>query len=272
MMKQILALTTVFLLGTMIAFAQVSNDTVQTESPANASTEWSINLFGTNAFHDVDFNSLPPIENCCLGFENSTGIGYGVQLGGSFPLSNDGLRLSTRVGYQILPVTYTSFSTQPVYDQGVGKDVDAVFKHELDLTFHTVPVHLTVEYELTDWLWIGIGPDAYYIASTEFHQTEMLDFPENLMFENGSRTRIDTTSSLSGYNSFVFNAHGSLRVRLFRDLGLIRGIDLNVGYSYPLTPVFDPQTWQGSTGRPARSYFINRYNISLLTAGIAVAL
>lgn len=272
MMKQILALAAVFLLGTTIAFAQTSNDTARSESPSSALTEWSINIFGTSAFHDVDFNSLPPIENCCLGFDNSTGIGYGVQLGGSFPLSNNGLRLSTRVGYQLLPAAYSSFSTQPVFDRGIGGDVDAVFKHGLDLTFHTVPVHVTLEHELTDWLWIGVGPDAYYIVSTEFRQTEMLEFPTNLMFENGSRTRIDTTSSLSGYNTIVFNVHGSLRVRLLRNIGMIRGIDLNLGYTYPLTSVFDPQTWQGSTGRPPRSYFINRYNISLLTAGIAVTL
>jgi hypothetical protein len=273
MMNRILVLITMLMFGLIHASAQElrSSDSTQPESRSTSSTEWSVNFIGSYGMHDVDFNSLPPVENCCLGFENSNGIGYGIQLGGSFPLSENGLRLSMRAGYQQLPVAYSSFSTSPVYLPGTGT-VNAVFKHGLDVTFHTVPVHITLEYELTDWLWLGLGPDAYYIASSAFQQTETLENPSDLLFENGSRTRIDTTGSLSNYNSIVFNAHGSLRVRLGRDIGSIRSVDLLVGYSRPLTPVFDPQTWQGTAGSPVRSYFINRYNLSLLTAGIAVAL
>jgi hypothetical protein len=272
MIQRTLVLFALAVCCSMAVLAQASDSTQQAaDSAAAPSTEWSVTVLGSYGMHDVDFNSLPPIENCCLGFENSTGIGYGAQIGLSYPLTDNGLRLSSRIGYQLLPVGYSSFSTNPVYVQGTGT-VNAVFKHALDLTLHTVPVNVSLEYALTDWLFLGVGPEAYYIASTSFHQTESLENPQGLTFENGSRTRIDTTSSLTSYNSIVFNAQGSLRVRLGKDIGSIRGIDLLLGYSYPLTAVFDPQTWQGAAGDPVRSYYINRYSISLLTAGLAVAL
>ena len=272
MIQRTLVLFALVLCCSMAVMAQESDTTQQQDPEASASTaEWSVTVLGSYGMHDVDFNSLPPIENCCLGFESSTGIGYGAQFGVSLPLTNGGLRLSSRIGYQVLPVAYSSFSTNPVYVQGTGT-VNAVFKHGLDLSLHTVPVNISLEYALTDWLFVGIGPEAQYIASTKFRQTETLENPDGLTFENGSRTRIDTTSSLTRYNSMVFNAQGSLRIRMGRDIGSVRGIDLLLGYSYPLTAVFDPQTWQGAVGDPVRSYFINRYYISLLTAGIAVAL
>lgn len=250
---------------------EAQSDSVESSKPNQQRTEWSVNVIGSYGLHDVDFNALPPVENCCLGFESSTGVGYGLQIGASFPLANNGLRLSTRLGYQALPVSYSSFSTNPVYVQGVGT-VNAVFEHALDIAFHTVPLHVSLEYPIADWLLLGIGPDAYYVASSSFKQMETLQEPADLNFETGGKTRIDTTSSLSNYNSMVFNAHGSLRVRLGKNLGSIVGLDLLVNYSLPITALFDPQTWQGTaSGGSARSYYINRYNLSLLTAGIALA-
>lgn len=271
MMKRILFLCTVALAFVNVTRAQeAESDSAETNTPVQQKTEWSVNVIGSYGMHDVDFNALPPVENCCLGFENSTGIGYGLQIGASFPLTNGGLRLSTRLGYQALPVTYSSFSTNPVYVQGTGT-VNAVFEHALDIAFHTVPLHVSLEYPIADWLLLGIGPDAYYVASSSFKQTETLQEPANLNFETGGRTRIDTTAKLTSFNSMVFNAHGSLRVRLGKNIGSIAGIDMLVNYAIPLTALFDPQTWQGTSGTPPRSYYINRYNLSLLTAGIALA-
>jgi len=250
------------------ATAQQSDST--DSNPQRHAFEWSIHASAAYAMHDVDFNSLPPIENCCFGFDNTTAIGYGGSLGVSLPLTDDGLRIGLRAGYGQLPAQFASFTTDPVYVPGQGT-VNAVFKHQINLTYHTIPVDLHFEYPVLSSVWFGLGVKGLYIASASFKQLETLEEPSGVSFENGTRTRIDKSGELSGYNSLVFNGNVSLRARLASDIGAIRGIDLTASYVHPLTEVYDAQTWQGAAGSPPRSYYINTYRISMITAGLGLS-
>ncbi|MFN4985248.1 MAG: hypothetical protein ACK5GI_03795 [Ignavibacteria bacterium] len=268
MMKFYAIMLIAFTLGAANMRAQES-DTVKNDPQAHK-MEWSVSVNGAYAMHEVDFNSLPPIENCCLGFENTNSIGYGGSIGISFPLTDGGLRVGLNAGYMQLPAQFSSFTTDPVYVPGQGT-VNAVFKHLIDLTFHTVPVDVMFEYPVLESVWFGLGVNGNYIASASYKQLETLEEPSSLTFENGSKTRIDTTASLAGYNSLVINGVVSLRARLASKLGSIRGIDLTASYVHPFTDVYDPQTWQGLAGNPPRSYYINAYRISMIKAGLSVA-
>lgn len=245
------------------------SDTVSSDSKQHV-MEWSVSVNAAYAMHSVDFNSLPPIENCCLGFDNTNALGFGGSIGMSLPLTSDGLRVGLSAGYMQLPAQFSSFTTDPVYVPGQGT-VNAVFKHQIDLTFHTVPVDVMFEYPVIESVWFGLGVNGNYVASASYKQLETLEEPSSLTFENGSKTRIDTTASLTGYNSLIVNGVVSLRARLASNLGSIRGIDLSASYVHPFTDVYDPQTWQGMAGNPPRSYYINAYRISMIKAGLSVA-
>ena len=247
-----------------------SSDSAATNGQPVERTEWTVMPFASYGMHEVDFNSLPPVENCCIGFENTTGIGFGMMLGTSIPLNEDGLRLALRAGYHQMPAAFSSFSTKPVWVPGMGT-VNAVFKEQLDVTYYTIPVDASLEVRVASGVSISVGAQGYYVASTSFSQSETFQEPAVLTFENDNRTRNINSGSLSGYNALVFNGIGSLRTRVASNLGSINGIDVVLSYIHPLSPLFDPQQWTGRTQNPAGPYYITTYNISILTAGVAIA-
>jgi len=96
--------------------------------------EITISVLGTQAYHNASFNSLPPIENCCTGFTNSTGLGFGAEIGYTTPLSSDGLTITPHVAYRHMPVSFESYSTEKAFTGGVVSG-DALFRHTLDVSW-----------------------------------------------------------------------------------------------------------------------------------------
>lgn len=134
-----------------------------------------------------------------------------------------------------------------------------------------MPIDVLFEYPVVKNVWLGLGANGYIIASAGYVQSETLQEPASLTFENGSRTRDNASGSLTGYNTAVFNGIGSLRFRLVERMSSISGIDLLLGYVLPLTSVFEPQTWTSAAGNPPTEYSINKYKVSMFTAGLMFA-
>jgi len=237
---------------------------------SHSHNEWSIGALGSFATHDASFNSLPPVENCCTGFDAKDGLGFGFQVGYTMPLSDDGWLITPRLGYTSLPVEFESYSTEKAFTGDV-KLGTALFRHTLDVNWTTLNAGLTAEYGLGKIVWLGIGMEGLFLASASYRQTETLEQPTNLVFETGTRVRLDRNGYLRDFATMVFNATGSLRVRLIPKR-TSAGLDVFVRYSYPLSPVFAPQTWDGIGGNPARAFYIDRYQLSMLTAGLAIVL
>jgi|GEM_PF-374870 len=232
--------------------------------------EISLSVFGTQAAHNGSFNSLPPVENCCTGFTSSKGIGYGFELAMTTPVSADGFVVTPHVGYQHMPVAFESFSTEKAFTGGVVSGT-ALFRHTLDVSWSVVTFGARMEYPLFGGFFLGLGLDGNFFATGRYHQTETLEEPSNLVFESGTRTRLDRNGYVRGNNDFVFSATGSARIRLVeKQIGTI-GVDIFGRYSLPLQPLFNPQKWSGMYGNPPAQFYIDSYTVAMISAGLGLA-
>lgn len=231
--------------------------------------EYAISALGTQASHNASFNSLPPVENCCTGFTNSKGLGFGLELSWTTPLSADGFTITPHVGYQHMPVAFESFSKEKAFTGGVVSG-DALFQHTLDVAWSVVTFGARIEYPLIDGFYLGLGLDGNYFTTGSFHQTETLLEPTNLVFETGTRVRLDRNGYLRGQHDVVFNATGSARLRLVEKRPGAIGVDLFGRYSLPLQSLYSPQTWSGRNGNPPAKFYIDSYSITMITGGIGI--
>lgn len=236
---------------------------------AHSHDEITVSFVGNLATHNASFNSLPPIENCCTGFSDSKGLGFGFELGYTTPLTADGLTITPHIGYVNMPVSFDSYSTEKAFTGGVVSG-DALFRHTLDVTWTTVTFGARLEYPVLSSFYLGFGLDGYFYTTGSFHQTETLEEPSNLVFETGTRVRLDKNGYVRGQNAVVFNATGSARIRLIEKQHGAVGVDIFGRYSLPLQPLFSAQTWRGMYGNPPATFFIDSYSISMLTFGFGL--
>lgn len=170
-----------------------------------------------------------------------------------------------------MPVEFESFSTEKAFTGGVVSG-DALFRHTLDVSWTTFNLGAVVEYPIIDQFLLGLGLDAMFIASGSFHQTETLEQPTNMVFETGTRVRLDKSGYVRGYNDVVFNATASARIRLIEKNTNSIGLDLFGRYSFPLSKLYAPQTWSGGSGNPPAQFYVDQYTVSLLTFGLGIVL
>ncbi|MFN5378808.1 MAG: hypothetical protein ACK5BQ_08590 [Ignavibacteria bacterium] len=245
------------------------HDHVHDHGVGHSHDEFTIAAFGTQASHNASFNSLPPVENCCTGFTNSKGLGFGIEVSMTTPISSDGFTITPHIGYQNMPVSFESYSKEKAFTGGVVSG-DALFQHTLDVAWSVVTFGARIEYPLIDGFYLGAGLDGNFFATGSFHQTETLLEPSNLVFETGTRTRLDRNGYLRGQHAIVFNATGSARIRLVEKRPGAVGVDIFGRYSLPLQSLYSPQTWKGRYGNPPATYFIDSYSITMLTAGLGI--
>lgn len=235
-----------------------------TNSTTRAQSEISLGVMGVLGFHQATFTALPPVENCCTGYEGTTGFGYGAQLTYLLPLGDGDFALQPRLSWQALPAAFSTTSTQKI-DVGEIKSGDGIFQHDLDVTWSTIGVGLQGEVAVLDrLLHIGLGAEGLLVLSGSYHQTETLTSPSNVVFkETGTNVRDDRSGSLEGYESMLWNITVSIRAQLYRDAdAAMSGIDLYARYAFPLTPLYAAGTiWRGAE---------IDYRLSYLAIGVAV--
>jgi len=236
---------------------------------AHSHNEFTIAAFGSQATHNASFNSLPPVENCCTGFTDSKGLGFGLELSMTMPISSDGFTITPFLSYQNMPVSFDSYSKEKAFTGGVVSG-DALFQHTLDVAWSVVGFGARIEYALIDGFYVGAGLDGNFFATGSYHQTETLLEPSNLVFETGTKVRLDRNGFLREQQSIVFNASGSARIRIIENSPGAIGIDIFGRYALPLQALYTPQTWSGRFGNPPAKYFIDSYTITMITAGLGI--
>ena len=189
-------------------------------------------------FHDGSFRSLPPVENCCTGYESSGGFNTGGSVALSIPISNGSLRVSTRVGYQYFAAGFTSTTIEKVYS-GEIVSTDARIRHDLDVSWNMAIVGFGAEYAVMSKLWLGLWLDGLYAIRGGYEQRETVESPTNITFENGSTVRDVRSGALSDYTSLTGGITGQVRYRIIdgHNKGFT-GIDLVCRYMVPLGALY----------------------------------
>lgn len=175
-------------------------------------------------FHSSDFTQLPGVPNCCSKFESASGDG--ISFGGLFDYTlNQNSGLDLRLGIETLGATYdvnavigntwvkdpNSIDTNSVL---IGK---AVVNHKLVARVTNISFLPSYRYSFDKLNLMG-GFKIGYVSSSSYEQSEVLQSPENVVFENGKLSRNiyvgneipDMASILFGLNfgisyDFAFN-------------------------------------------------------------------
>lgn len=225
--------------------------------------EISASVIAGYGFHDGSFRSLPPVENCCTGYESSGGFSTGAHVAFSIPITSGSLRIGTRLGYQYFAAGFTSTSSEKVYGGSVVS-VDARIRHDLDLSWNMAVIGFGAEYALTRKLWLGLWLDGFYVLRGGYDQRETIESPDNIVYENGSTVRDERSGSLSDYTALTGGIVGQLRYRIIDGQGDgFTGIDVVCRYMVPLGGLYpEDMQWRESSIDYKLRYIVGGLSIS----------
>lgn len=214
-----------------------------------AKPEVSASIIAGYGFHDGNFRSLPPVENCCSGFESSGGFSTGAHVALAIPVANGALLLGTKFGYQYFNAAFSTTTVEKVFG-GTVASVDARIRHDLDVSWNMAVIGVGAEYAVMKQLWLGLWLDGFYVIRAGYEQKETIESPANIVFENGTTTRDVRSGKLTDYNSLTGGVAGQVRYRLFDggEINGFAGVDLVCRYMVPFTSLYQHDTeWRDTS-------------------------
>lgn len=269
----ILALTSVMALASTGVYAQTASlkdaNAEQTQKVTTDTTaRFGVAGYWIYSNHVAAFRTLPPIENCCAGFGNTSGYGFGADVFVRDMIDALGMPLTARIGYRQYAAPFTATTTEKAFDGSI-KTADALIEHTLDLSWHQFTFGVGLEAKLFNPLYFSFGVDASYTVDATYNQSERLVSPTTMTFETGTDTRNVDAGSLTDYNAINMLVDLGLRLRLFQlnSTDVVKDqqwVDLRGRYLLQLTPTYNMPAEGIEPSRSLRS--------NLITLGLEVTL
>ncbi len=150
--------------------------------------------YGLNFSYDVisnfaDFRKFKDVNNCCMGFTNTTGLGYSI--GGTYDLPR-----TYKYGYQLLldfNYANTFFTSNENIDVIIdGRATPGVFQHQLFSELYSINVNPNIYYKPLDKyaLNLNAGISLSVLANSYFSQKEIILQPSDRgEYKEGGRER-----------------------------------------------------------------------------------
>jgi len=160
--------------------------------------------------HNANFRELQGYPNCCLQFENGTGLGYAM--GGllQIPLNNSlyaGLRLgihnpsgtlfsNENIGFQFIRNPNAPFDT-------IGAPITV--EHSIVANLLQIHIQPSLLYQISNSLFLSASLGAYYSVNADFDQKETLISPSNATFLDGKRIRNEANGTIPEYSQILLS-------------------------------------------------------------------
>jgi outer membrane protein OmpA-like peptidoglycan-associated protein len=160
--------------------------------------------------HNANFRELQGYPNCCLQFENGTGLGYAM--GGllQIPLNNSlyaGLRLgihnpsgtlfsNENIGFQFIRNPNAPFDT-------IGAPITV--EHSIVANLLQIHIQPSLLYQISNSLFLSASLGAYYAVNADFDQKETLISPSNATFLDGKRIRNEANGTIPEYSQILLS-------------------------------------------------------------------
>jgi outer membrane protein OmpA-like peptidoglycan-associated protein len=160
--------------------------------------------------HNANFRELQGYPNCCLQFENGTGLGYAM--GGllQIPLNNSlyaGLRLgihnpsgtlfsNENIGFQFIRNPNAPFDT-------IGAPITV--EHSIVANLFQIHIQPSLLYQISNSLFLSASLGAYYSVNADFDQKETLISPSNATFLDGKRIRNEANGTIPEYSQILLS-------------------------------------------------------------------
>ena len=249
-MKKITLAVLVFVV--FVLFVQAQEKSVEKEP-----IFWIGPFAGINYnYHFLNFGSLPPFPNCCPEFKSAKGWGWTLGALVDVKLAKS-VYLNTRIGLSDISATmsteeyiggtYIITGTEP--PQLI--DTFAVSDYNIETKLMHVNIEPTIGLKFFNSLSLDVGMKLAYLFTSRFTQEEVLKYPKNVTFLDGSRIRNNYNNELiPESNSFqIFGIIGaSYDLEFAKNMFLVPEIRYNIPFmdiSGAPTQVTD--YWKAST-------------------------
>lgn len=173
---------------------------------------------------------LPGVPSCCPEYRRGTGNGIAAGVFGRFALY-EGLYAGLRLGYASHNGTLTATERQLVTAE--RDTTTATFSHTITITQPAIAAEAFLGYELFSRFSLEIGFRADMMTGGTYRQTEQIESPATIRFENGSRRRLTYDGAIPQERP----TYGALT------LGVRYDFPLNRHRTWMLTP--ELSAWQG---------------------------
>lgn len=205
-------------------------------------------LFGhaVSTMSSANFTALPSVPCCSPGFGNAQAWGFDAGLLADLPLSTSFV-VSAKLGYFMYGAPVASDEYRLVNVS--GEAVDGNIHHSIDATRNGLGLEVTLGYQPIRDLTIFAGPHLGYLLAHSYVQAEELTAPSTGTFENGQRTRLQSSGDLpNAVNPAFYIAVGAAYdIALTSDRSWF--ITPEVAYMLPLTKVVSDVDWKTSALR-----------------------
>jgi hypothetical protein len=222
----------------------ISGSAPQDEGSIHPSYEW-IRLGGTFSMDQKwlrgGFRAVPDVPSCCPEFATATDLSIGGGILIEAPVSPR-WSVGTRLTIAQLGGDFTSMEQALVYANEL-QSVPASIEHVRKPRMTTMMFEPNITYNPYDALTVGLGVQVGFALSTSFNQSEQLVSPDNIVFENGTRTRLVTSGSISRHNAFQAAVVGRIGYEFVLDeIGQIT-LGPELSYAHALTNVVEEADW-----------------------------
>lgn len=201
--------------------------------------------FGIN-IHSVDFTGLPGVPSCCPQY--SSGRGNGFSLGGlyEFPVTPT-LNVEVRGLFSTVSGTLSTNETKLVFDG--KKSVEGLFEHTITTDFSTIAIAPSVKYTVFNSLKVSAGINAGLLEGGTYSQQERLITPDDILFENDTRTRLASSGTITEVSKFQLGLSAGVSYELPLNSSSTFIAAPEISYTFRLTNALQDESWKIHTLR-----------------------
>jgi outer membrane protein OmpA-like peptidoglycan-associated protein len=202
----------------------------------------SVGIVGASSLtsHSLDIRSLPGVPSCCPQYKNGTGAGF--TLGALYELPvNSAMTLEIKGMFTRKTGTITALETKLIYD-GKGS-ADGIFEHTIDATLTKIELVPTLRYKITGGLKALAGGSIGLASGATYAQQERLITSSNVLFENDSRSRLQSSGIISGTAAFQAEIHAGLSYNVPLNSNATWIASPQATYSFGITNILQNEKW-----------------------------
>ncbi len=208
-----------------------------------------------NNIHNVDFQQLPGVANCCEKFESGDGFGFSGGFLFGLPLSNS-FGLELRTDFQTNNALIQSI--EPAIFGIGGEPVDGEIEHSLDIKMSTIGIQPLLKINPFGQFNIYLGSRISLFMQNDFYQKETIIKPA-IEFLDDDNTRNDTSGIVEDLRGMNYSITGGISYNIpLNSTGSVM-LSPEIFIDYGLNSIMNNISWNIYTVRAGLSLIYNLY-------------
>lgn len=245
-------------------YSQTFNNTIDTSSQMTiVNSPWTLGISAgfLYLYHDVNFHGLPEIPSCCPHYTEGYKYGPIVQLIANYKTPKiKNFSFELRFIYHNQGGNFSADEHQAMY-YSPDSSVDGLIKHTINTSLQTIYLSPQIKFNLFDKLNFHVGISLGKILQSYFEQSEELLKPEDLVFENNKRTRMQYSGNVIGLNKMLINGNFGISYDLFKNKKSNWYIAPELFLTYGFNNIINVDKWKAYSANLSIALYYNKHTI-----------